>query len=65
MYSRKACYQDGERTRFDFSHFEAMTAGELAAVEQMVNEKIAENIAVETQVMTMDEAKKDRCDGAV
>ncbi len=55
---QKGSYQDGERTRFDFSHFEAMTAKELAAVEQMVNEKIAENIAVETQVMTMDEAKK-------
>ena len=55
---QKGSYQDGERTRFDFSHFEAMTADELAAVEQMVNEKIAENIAVETQVMTMDEAKK-------
>lgn len=55
---QKGSYQDGERTRFDFSHFEAMTADELAAVEKMVNEKIAENIAVDTQVMTMDEAKK-------
>ncbi len=55
---QKGSYQDGERTRFDFSHFEAMTAGELADVERMVNEKIAENIAVQTQVMTMDEAKK-------
>ncbi len=55
---QKGSYQDGERTRFDFSHFEALTADELAAVEKMVNEKIAENIAVDTQVMTMDEAKK-------
>lgn len=55
---QKGSYQDDERTRFDFSHFEAMTAQELAAVEKMVNEKIAENIAVDTQVMTMDEAKK-------
>lgn len=55
---QKGSYQDGERTRFDFSHFEAMTAEELAAVEKMVNEKIAENIVVDTQVMTMDEAKK-------
>ncbi len=55
---QKGSYQDGERTRFDFSHFEAMTADELAAVEKIVNEKIAENIAVDTQVMTMDEAKK-------
>ena len=55
---QKGSYQDGERTRFDFSHFEAMTAEELAAVEKLVNEKIAQNIAVETQIMTMDEAKK-------
>ncbi len=54
---QKGSYQDAERTRFDFSHFEAMTADELAAVEKMVNEKIAEGIAVDTQVMTMDEAK--------
>ncbi|MBQ1994003.1 MAG: alanine--tRNA ligase, partial [Lachnospiraceae bacterium] len=55
---QKGSYQDGERTRFDFSHFEAMTSEEIANVEKMVNEKIAENIAVDTQVMTMDEAKK-------
>ena len=51
-------YQDAERTRFDFSHFQAMTAEELANVEAMVNAKIAENIAVVTDVMTADEAKK-------
>ncbi len=50
-------YQDGERTRFDFSHFSAMTAEELAKVEAMVNEKIAESIPVVTEVMTVDEAK--------
>lgn len=51
-------YQDAERTRFDFSHFSAMTEEELAKVEQMVNEKIAEGIPVVTEVMTVDEAKK-------
>ena len=51
-------YQDGERTRFDFSHSAAMTAEELKKVEQLVNEKIEENIPVETDVMTIDEAKK-------
>lgn len=55
---QKGSYQDGERTRFDFSHFEAMTPEELSAVEKMVNEKIAENIPVKTAVMTADEAKK-------
>ncbi len=51
-------YQDGERTRFDFSHFSAMTPEEIAKVEAIVNEKIAEAIPVETAVMSVDEAKK-------
>ena len=51
-------YQDGERTRFDFSHFAAMTPEEISRVEQLVNEKIAEHIVVDTQVMTVEEAKK-------
>ena len=51
-------YQDGERTRFDFSHFAAMTPEELEKVEKIVNDKIAEAIQVRTDVMTMDEAKK-------
>ena len=51
-------YQDSDRTRFDFSHFEAMTAEEIKQVEAIVNAKIAEAIPVETNVMTVDEAKK-------
>ena len=51
-------YQDGERTRFDFSHSAAMTAEELQKVEQIVNEKIAENLTVETKVMSIEEAKQ-------
>ncbi|MCI8522368.1 MAG: alanine--tRNA ligase [Lachnospiraceae bacterium] len=51
-------YQDGERTRFDFSHPAAMTADEIRQVEQIVNEKIAENLAVETNIMSIEEAKK-------
>ena len=51
-------YVDGERLRFDFSHFSAMTADELKKVEDIVNEKIAESIPVITDVMTVEEAKK-------
>jgi alanyl-tRNA synthetase len=51
-------YQDSERTRFDFSHFAAMTAEELRQVEDMVNAKINEGIAVQTDVMTVEEARK-------
>ena len=51
-------YNDPDRLRFDFSHFSSMTAEEIGRVEQIVNEKIAENLAVETKVMTIEEAKQ-------
>ena len=51
-------YVDGERLRFDFSHFAAMTREELDKVEELVNEKIAENLSVVTEVMSVEEAKK-------
>ncbi len=50
--------QDADRTRFDFSHGQAMTKEEIAKVEAIVNEKIAEDIEVVTNVMSIDEAKK-------
>ena len=51
-------YVDANRLRFDFSHFSAMTAEEIAEVEHIVNQKIAEAIPVVTEVMTLEEAKK-------
>lgn len=51
-------YQDGERTRFDFSHGQAVTTEELKKVEKIVNAKIAEDLPVETKVMSLEEAKK-------
>ena len=50
--------QDNARTRFDFSHGQAVTKEELAKVEAIVNEKIAENLEVVTNVMSIEEAKK-------
>ena len=47
-----------ERLRFDFTHFSAMTAEELAKVEAIVNDKIAEAIAVDTKVLNIEDAKK-------
>ena len=51
-------FVDGERLRFDFSHFAAMTAEEIAKVEAIVNEKIAEALPVATNIMTIEEAKQ-------
>lgn len=44
--------------RFDFTHFEAVTADELAAIERLANEKIAEFTDVTTDVLSMEDAKK-------
>ena len=49
---------NAEHLRFDFTHFQAMTKEEIAEVERIVNEKIADQLPVETMVMTMEEAKK-------
>ena len=51
-------YQDALRTRFDFSHFQPMTAKELKKVEDLVNERIMAGIDVVTQVMSLEDAKK-------
>ncbi len=51
-------YVDGERLRFDFSHFAAMTAEEIEQVEAVVNAQIAAALPVETSIMSIDEAKK-------
>ena len=51
-------YQDAGRTRFDFSHFKAMTPEEIKAVERLVNDKIAESLPVDTKVMSIEDAKK-------
>ncbi|ABD54904.1 alanine--tRNA ligase [Jannaschia sp. CCS1] len=46
-----------DRLRFDFSHNKPMTADELAQVEAEVNDLITRNTAVETRVMTPDDAR--------
>ncbi|MBO5755010.1 MAG: alanine--tRNA ligase, partial [Clostridia bacterium] len=51
-------YVDADRVRFDFSHFSAMTAEELAKVEAMVNESILRAEGCETLVTDIETAKK-------
>lgn len=46
-----------ERLRFDFGFDRAMTADEIKAVENLVNEQIKKNIPVVCEEMTVDEAK--------
>ena len=55
---QQGSYQDGERTRFDFSFGRALSAEEIEKVEDIVNDKIIEDLPVVTDVMSIDEAKK-------
>jgi alanyl-tRNA synthetase len=47
---------DPERLRFDFTHFSGVDEDELRQVEELVNEKVMENIPLETQVTSAEEA---------
>ena len=47
-----------ERLRFDFSHFEAVTADEIKRIEIMVNDEIRRNLSLDTQLMELEEAKE-------
>lgn len=46
-----------DRLRFDFSHAKALSADELAQVEAEINTYIRQNAAVETRIMTPDDAR--------
>ncbi len=43
--------------RFDFSHFAKVTEAEIMEIEQIVNQKIRENILRDVKVLPIDEAK--------
>ncbi len=45
-----------ERLRFDFSHFEPVTAEQIAQIESIVNSEVRDNAAADIAEMSMDEA---------
>ena len=56
--AQKGSLVNPERLRFDFSHFEPLTADEIATLERLVNEQIRLNNAVSAQIMAKDDAVK-------
>ncbi|PTV97039.1 alanyl-tRNA synthetase [Rhodobacter aestuarii] len=55
--AQKGSLNAEDRLRFDFSHAKAMSAEELEQVEAEVNSFIRQNTAVETRIMTPDDAR--------
>ncbi len=55
---QKGSLVDADRTRFDYSHNEPLSAQQIRAIEQLVNQEIRRNVAVEARVMKYDEAIK-------
>lgn len=51
-------YVASDRLRFDFNNSQAMTADEIAKVEEMVNDVILQALPVETRVLGIEDAKK-------
>ena len=56
--AQKGSFVCANRLRFDFSHFEAVTAEQLQQVEKLVNDQIRANSEIKTQLMTLEDAKK-------
>ena len=53
---QKGSLVDAERLRFDFAHYEPVSAAELEEIENIVNEQIRANAEAETRVMSVDDA---------
>ena len=51
-------YVEPDRLRFDFTHFSAMTAEEIAGVEALVQDAVMQGFGVDIREMSIDEAKK-------
>ncbi len=56
--TQKGSLVNAERLRFDFSHFEGVTAVEIEQIEDMVNEQIRMNRSVDTDIMDIEAAKQ-------
>jgi len=61
--SQKGSNITEERLRFDFNWPEKLTPEQIAEVEKIVNEKIKENISVEMEELSLEDAKKSGATG--
>lgn len=56
--TQKGSLVDSQRLRFDFAHFEAVTADQLQQIEMLVNDQIRQNTEITTEICEADEAQQ-------
>ena len=56
--AQKGSLVNAQRLRFDFSHFEPVTSAQLNDIERLVNQQIRLNHPIETNIMSLDDAKQ-------
>ncbi len=54
--AQKGSLVNAERLRFDFAHFEPLTAEEIKIIERMVNQQIRHNAVVTAEIMSKEDA---------
>lgn len=57
--TQKGSLVSPERLRFDFGHMKALTSDELKQIESLVNQKIRDNLVVETKLSSPEQAIAD------
>ncbi len=56
--NQKGSLVEADKFRFDFSHYEGVTAAQIKEVELQVNQQIQRNLPLSTDVMAIDAAKE-------
>ncbi|WP_367672394.1 alanine--tRNA ligase [Serratia symbiotica] len=56
--AQKGSLVNDKYLRFDFSHYEAMKPEQIRRVEDLVNQQVRRNLLVQTEVMSLDDAKE-------
>lgn len=56
--AQKGSLVNDKYLRFDFSHYKAMKPEQIRRVEDLVNQQVRRNLQVQTEVMSLDDAKE-------
>ncbi len=56
--NQQGSYVDAEKLRFDFNHFNKIGKDDLMKIEQIVNDRIKDDMKVSTEILDYEQAKK-------